>query len=913
MKERKNSGVRSGAYLATSVVTMFGFLSVNVATAQSDAINIDVEACQSLNDSTALDTESIKTRIACYSRDVEHLNQLVNQLMDEREQLITQSEDNLAKDATIDGYKKELEQRQSAMQRLEERAVTLSLQIDEITADRNQMREQLYNLMSEGKDRAIEVEANERLFESFSQSYVTLSAEIEALRNKLKEFEDQNSELSNQRLAQLEHTEKLSSQIATLEQTVSTLKQDNAQLETDVAAANQQLASMKSQMQDNAAIADDRNTQIAELKNSLDNSEQDRLKLQADIDTLNQNHLAAIGSLNDQSTKLTDEILSLQIREMEIQGQSKEQIAEITALKNSLTESENNKLNLQKEIDTLIQNHLASISSLNEQSTKLSDEILSLQASEKELQGQAKEQVSRIVELQNALAYSKQSRLKLQTEIESLNQNHLASVNTLNDQSTKLSDEILSLQLREQELQQQAQTASEEMQAAVSTRDAEIAELSQARQKLNAEREQLIAQVASLEKTYLEKTQGYQDQASTLEARITVLVDEKSELSEQVNNQTSANEELKEYARQSNEKSADLNVLANTLRGQLDDANAATSELQASLESLGKQSDEQTAEFTEKLATLNSTIEESQQERDVLASELETVLPKLQTAELDLISSNEKNEALTSDVKALELQLNKATEQQATLRASLEATETKSRLTSEKLASLKGNSETLKSLLNMSRVHSKNAEATLTELRTEMNASENRLRAKQDELQNLLAEKKRIENNFKALASQSQSQADSIQKALLDAGHENVKVAVSEDNVIGVLLGSGQLFKTGSARLSSEGKKVLTDLANTFSTVEDRRIMISGHSDNVPLGAKLGAIFKDNWGLSMARALATANFFTEEAEVAAERMTVSGFGATKPVANNDTEEGRQQNRRVEIQLTPLDQQVASVK
>ena len=80
--------------------------------------------------------------------------------------------------------------------------------------------------------------------------------------------------------------------------------------------------------------------------------------------------------------------------------------------------------------------------------------------------------------------------------------------------------------------------------------------------------------------------------------------------------------------------------------------------------------------------------------------------------------------------------------------------------------------------------------------------------------------------------------------------------------------------------------------------------MIEGHSDNVPLGAKLSAIFKDNLGLSMARALTTAKFFTDGANIPANNMSVSGAGDTKPLASNETAEGGQKNRRVEILLLP---------
>jgi len=184
------AGTRHSAFgstlLAASLATTLGALSINNAAAQTDTatettIQVDSETCQTLSNSTALDQESITTRIACYSQDVEHLNGLVSQLMVERDELITTAE---SQSASIDEYKQELANRQDAMQRLEERAASLRAQIDEVSTDRNRMREQLFNVIAEGKQQPVEVEANKILFENFSESYVTLTNEIEELRKR---------------------------------------------------------------------------------------------------------------------------------------------------------------------------------------------------------------------------------------------------------------------------------------------------------------------------------------------------------------------------------------------------------------------------------------------------------------------------------------------------------------------------------------------------------------------------------------------------------------------------------------------------------------------------------------------------------------------------------------------------------
>ena len=794
MKDLKNHGVTSKALLATSLFTTLSYLSLNTATAQSQETTVDIETCQALNDSTSLDQKAIENRIACYSRDVQKLNQLVEQLVEERNQLVGISEE---KSAAAAGFQQELAQRQTTMQRLEQRAATLTTQIDELTADRNQLREQLFSVLSEGQDRTIDVEANELLFESFSRTYVTQSEEIEELKRKLKEFEDKNTELAKQQDSAQEQNQQLTagnqelesqnqeldsqnqelqSNIATLEQSVSDLNDQKALLQSDLEEANRQIESMKNQLMDNAELTTERLSQISDLKSALADSEAEREKLAAEISALNENHLAEVATLNKQTEKLN-------------------------------------------------------------------------------------------------------------ANIETLKTEQLA-------------------------LQDQASAANDELQSRVKVRNEKILELARTRFQLNSEREQLVAKIASMETDFLQKTQGFQDKAGQLDAQISALTIDNSSLDEALQNQQSENEQLRARAR---DNSAQLYEVANSLRAKFDKANSTATNLQANIDKLEDQSDGQKALFLEQLAKLNTTIEQNQKDQNMLTGELDAIKPALATAEKDLQSANARNESLSAEIQSLEQQLEKAADEQQGLQATLTATEEESVETNNKLAALRKDTDTLQSLLAMSRTHGKNADNTLAELRKELSASDDRLSSKQDELAALLAEKNRIENEFKDMASLASNQAQTIKTAMSEAGHDNVEVEVGDDNTIGILLGSGQLFRTGSSSLSSDGQRVLTELAKSFESIENRRIMISGHSDDVPLGAKLQEVFKDNWGLSLARALATAEFFTDNAGITADRMSVTGFGATQPVASNDTPEGRQQNRRVEIRLTPETDKMASAE
>jgi len=1012
-----NSNITSTALLAASLATTLSCLGINVASAQSDtaaAIKTDPETCQALNDSTALDDESIKQRIACYNEDVEHLNLLVTQLTSERDDLVANAD---IQSSTIEEYKQKLAQRQDAMQRLEERAAELALEIDNVTADRNHVRDQLINMINDNKDQPAEVTAHKIIFENFSQSYMSLTNKIEELRNRLTDFESKNTELSKQQYAtQAENQQvrsqngKLSAEIASLEESVATLGSEKEELQTNLTTVSTEVDNINNQLLEKTNIAEQQFGEIKGLKESLGTSETQRQELEATILSLNEQHLQELTELTKQTDALNGEIDTLNEQRLTLQEQKKQaseesqaiistletekeelqanlttvsaevdninnqllektniaeqQLGEITDLKKSLDTAESQRQELEGTILTLNERHLLELTELTNQTDALNGEIdtlneqrLTLQEQKKQASEESQAIISaletdredlqanlttvsaevdninnqllettniaeqRLGEITNlnaafgnlkaALDNAESQRQELEGTISTLNEQHLLEVTELTNQTDALNGEIDTLNEQRRTLQEQKQQAADESQAVISARDDEIAQLSSRQQELNAEREKLLADIASLEKSHLQQTQSYEDQASELEAQIASITTEKSSLDSQLQEQKKANDSLKIYAKTSNDKSVQLNLEANELREELSAADAQAEQLQSSIVELGQQSKSDKARFTKQVADLNFAIESTQKERDELAAELDIVQPQLTIAEDNLRSSVEKNNTLVASVETLEQKLTQAAQEQENLTASLLDTETKRKLANENLESLKNNAKTLTTLLSKSRAHSKNADATLKELKSEISNTNTRLKEIQTELDTLLAEKIRIEKESRELASKARSHAKAIEVAMLDAGHESFKVAVGENNAIGILLGSGQLFRVGSARLSQAGQLVLSDLASNLNATDKQRIMISGHSDDVPLGSKLAKRFKDNWGLSMARALATADFFSDEANIPADRISVSGFGATRPIADNDTPEGRQQNRRVEISLVSADETVAS--
>jgi len=122
----------------------------------------------------------------------------------------------------------------------------------------------------------------------------------------------------------------------------------------------------------------------------------------------------------------------------------------------------------------------------------------------------------------------------------------------------------------------------------------------------------------------------------------------------------------------------------------------------------------------------------------------------------------------------------------------------------------------------------------------------------------------------------------------------NVEVTRPSEGEINVQLTNDILFDFGSAGLRPESQTTLRDLAANFQKYPDEAVDVEGHTDNVGSAAY-------NQTLSENRANSVRSFLVSSG-VPAARVTAVGFGETKPKASNDTPEGRQFNRRVEIHI-----------
>jgi chemotaxis protein MotB len=149
--------------------------------------------------------------------------------------------------------------------------------------------------------------------------------------------------------------------------------------------------------------------------------------------------------------------------------------------------------------------------------------------------------------------------------------------------------------------------------------------------------------------------------------------------------------------------------------------------------------------------------------------------------------------------------------------------------------------------------------------------------------------------------SQETDILEQVRKAILDSfGNSDGLIEFDADEYkIRIRLMGESTFNSGSADIRDSMKPLLATIAEVFRK-NGENIIIAGHTDNVPLIP--GSQFKTNLQLSMARAASVADFFLSEGSIAPARISTMGFGEHRPLDTNDTPQGRQKNRRVEIIL-----------
>lgn len=155
---------------------------------------------------------------------------------------------------------------------------------------------------------------------------------------------------------------------------------------------------------------------------------------------------------------------------------------------------------------------------------------------------------------------------------------------------------------------------------------------------------------------------------------------------------------------------------------------------------------------------------------------------------------------------------------------------------------------------------------------------------------------KAIVADLQATIAQLEGQLKTREVALKSV---SAKTANTDNGPRTLAVFDGETFRSGKSTITQTALSTIEKFLGEISASQGSRVIIEGHTDNIPTG-KLNI---DNKDLSLRRARAIADILVARG-ISADRISAVGYGDTHPIDSNDTEQGRAKNRRVEVKLMP---------
>ena len=215
----------------------------------------------------------------------------------------------------------------------------------------------------------------------------------------------------------------------------------------------------------------------------------------------------------------------------------------------------------------------------------------------------------------------------------------------------------------------------------------------------------------------------------------------------------------------------------------------------------------------------------------------------------------------------------------------------------------------LRAELNAERQAHKKAQREYADAISEVDEVKIKLLARGVDLNNLstsLEETRRAIEEYRARAErlgEMQERFASLKEKLRALTELGLEVGVRDNRMV-IRLPGDVLFDSGRDQLTPDGREILSKVAVVIARdpeLAQRDFQVAGHTDSTPLS---GGQYRDNWGLSAMRARSVLVYLIGPAGLSPSRWSAAGYADTDAVAGNDTADGRQQNRRVELVVMP---------
>lgn len=196
----------------------------------------------------------------------------------------------------------------------------------------------------------------------------------------------------------------------------------------------------------------------------------------------------------------------------------------------------------------------------------------------------------------------------------------------------------------------------------------------------------------------------------------------------------------------------------------------------------------------------------------------------------------------------------------------------------------------MKSTLDQSMANNQQGNVNIAKLVDEINASNKYIKE-------LISAKSKSDSLNIALTNK-------LTRSLTNDELKDVDVKVLK-GVVYISLADNMLFKSGSYEISDRAMETLSKIAKIIKDYSDYDVLVEGNTDNVPISR---TNIRNNWDLSSLRASSVVQCLQNDFGINPSRLSAAGRGEFNPIADNDTEVGKQRNRRTEIIITPkLDQ------
>ncbi len=178
-------------------------------------------------------------------------------------------------------------------------------------------------------------------------------------------------------------------------------------------------------------------------------------------------------------------------------------------------------------------------------------------------------------------------------------------------------------------------------------------------------------------------------------------------------------------------------------------------------------------------------------------------------------------------------------------------------------------------------------------------------------VENMLGEFAKEQAANRALVDELQATISTLETKL-SSKEEQIQTKIESDETarkarVLVVLGAG-LFGSGQVFMNENLTNTVSELVPEILASPGYRVVIEGHTDNIPISVTTGKRYRDNMELSFLRAKSVA-LILEKNAIPLDRISVIGYGDTRPIDSNETAEGRVKNRRVEVKLVPDDKEL----